>query len=200
MTFVGSIDGIKSPRAVSYTHLDVYKRQLYKSRSFEFHLMVEEFDLDIKDLILLSSDINISLIIVHLEALINIYPTSQNYHRDLQNLSTMFNFGFAIQADSPLKENLSALVDFPVAQIMTIQPGGQGRPFEEGALQHISTLRDDLYNGYIQLDGGINDKTLPVILSQKDLPDAVCPGSYFKEDSAAKLHTLRRIYRETLQK
>ncbi len=166
---------------------------MFSDFSCEFHLMVKDFLPDIDTLTSLSKVITISMVIVHLEALLAQYPANNDWLQQLNNRSSVFKYGIAIQSNSSLRENIRSAIDFPVVQIMTIQPGGQGRPFEEKALQHINTLHEAHYSGMIQLDGGINDQTLPIVMSQKYIPDAVCPGSYLKENTQERLTKLQSI-------
>ena len=83
--------------------------------------------------------------------------------------------------------------DFPFIQLMTVYPGQQGAPFVPEVLDKITVLRKKGYSGKITLDGAMNDTTLPIILSKKYLPDAICPGSYFKQNPQTQLEKLQRI-------
>jgi len=61
---------------------------------------------------------------------------------------------------------------------MSVTPGVQGNPFLEETLNKIEQLRLLGYRKEIFLDGAVNEKTIPVILSKKYQPDFICPGSY----------------------
>jgi len=76
---------------------------------------------------------------------------------------------------------------------MTIEPGFQGNKFIPEMLLKINELREHGFTGQIILDGGINDQSLPIILKNKYLPDAVCPGSYLHEDTEQRLRNLLRL-------
>lgn len=76
---------------------------------------------------------------------------------------------------------------------MTVHPGAQGTPFIPEMLTKINELRENGFMGDIILDGGINNETLPLILKNKHLPTAVCPGSYLHEDTENRLNMLRVI-------
>ena len=71
-----------------------------------------------------------------------------------------------------------ALDTIPFLQIMSVTPGVQGNPFLEETLNKIEQLRLLGYRKEIFLDGAVNEKTIPVILSKKYQPDFICPGSY----------------------
>ncbi|MDO9028676.1 MAG: hypothetical protein Q7U68_07475, partial [Candidatus Roizmanbacteria bacterium] len=45
-------------------------------------------------------------------------------------------------------------------------------------LTKVERLRQLGYRKEIFLDGAINKKTIPIILSKKYQPDFICPGSY----------------------
>ena len=81
---------------------------------------------------------------------------------------TDFNFGVALDLEDGV--NINVVKKYPLIQIMTIDLGFQGSPFQPEALAKITTLRQNQYSGQIVIDGGVNDQTLPQILENKGLP------------------------------
>lgn len=162
----------------------------------EFHLMIQDFIPDIHTLATLDEYIDIQRVIIHLEALTAWYTDPQaNYYEALKEECPDFDYGIAIQANSNFSEYASYIMAFPLVQIMTIEPGAQGRAFNLEALKHLASLRKASYSGYIQLDGGINSTTFPDILSQRELPNGVCPGSFLKKDTADHFEVLKAMLR-----
>ncbi|MCX7880962.1 MAG: hypothetical protein N2482_00395 [Patescibacteria group bacterium] len=73
-----------------------------------------------------------------------------------------------------------------IIQIMSVEPGFQGSPFLPETLKKIEQLRLASYRSKIYLDGGINEKTLPQILSLKYQPDFLCIGSFLTKTELIK--------------
>lgn len=154
------------------------------SPSFEFHLMVDDYLPEIEKLKRLSSFIKIKKVLIHLKALKN-----SNYQLPITN----FQYGLAINPEEDVKSNWSIIKKFSTIQIMTVNPGFQGSPFLAENLEKINELKNLGYKGLITLDGGINDKTLPIILKNKYQPDILFPGSFLREKTKKRLKILREI-------
>ncbi|OGK31356.1 hypothetical protein A3F32_02460 [Candidatus Roizmanbacteria bacterium RIFCSPHIGHO2_12_FULL_42_10] len=167
-----------------------------RSISCEFHLMVSDIPHHIESLGK-EQAFDIQLVIVHLEAAIA--WADYDEHIDLYaklKSAFPFEFGIAISPETPLAQYLHSVLAFPVIQIMTVQPGAQGRPFMPSQLEHIATLREAGYMGSIQIDGGVNEHTLPIILQNRYWPDAICPGSFLREKPAGRLRALEKLIDE----
>lgn len=176
------------------TYILEHQSAIPESTSSEFHLMVQNFIPDVQALATISSCMKIPTVLLHFEALKSWYGTEcVDFYAALQSDCSEFEYGIVIEEKTPVQDNLPLISAFPIVQIMTIEAGSQGRPFNVKALQHIKTLREASYYGKIQLDGGINATTLPRILSKKYAPNAVCPGSYLKEDTEKHLEELQKI-------
>jgi pentose-5-phosphate-3-epimerase len=91
-------------------------------------------------------------------------------------------------------DNLEALAQYydinsiPAIQIMTVIPGFQGSPFQQKELNKIDWLRENGYRNTIFIDGGVNDKTIPIILSRKNRPDFAGIGSFLTKTPNIKDH------------
>lgn len=154
----------------------------------EFHLMVKDYKKEIEKLEQLSKFWNIKKILIHLSTIQNTFILDLG--------SNKWPFGVVINPEDDVESNIKLIKEFTTVQIMTVHPGYQGLPFLESQLNKINQLRLMGYTGEILLDGGINEKTFPLILKNKYLPDAVCPGSYFRTDAEKKLKILKAATRE----
>lgn len=144
----------------------------YQSLSFDFHLMVSDFEKDIMKLNQLKKLIKIKNIFIHLSAI-------KNFKLKISNLSDI-PIGLTLNPEDQVDDltNHYSLKQIPLIQIMSVVPGVQGNPFLPDTLKKIEQLRHSGYRNKIFLDGAVNDKTLPYIVKQKFQPDVICPGSY----------------------
>ena len=142
------------------------------SLSFDFHLMVSDFEKDIDKLNDLKKLINIKNIFIH-------YSAIKDFTIDISKLSPI-PIGLTLNPQDQVSdlESHYNLKDLPTIQIMSVTPGVQGNPFIPETLNKIEQLRVLGYRFKIFLDGAVNDKTLPYINKQKFKPDVVCPGSF----------------------
>lgn len=155
----------------------------FKGKTFEFHLMVRKYDDELKKIKELLQFIEINLVIIHAEVLITPFDLEQ---ADL-------DFGICLNPETTVDSCWEKIKDFPFIQLMTVHPGQQGASFVPEVLDKIAILREKSYSGRIILDGAMNDTTLPIILSKKYRPDAICPGSYFKKEARTQLEKLQKI-------
>lgn len=154
------------------------------SPSFEFHLMVNDYLKEIKKLKELIRFIKIKKVLIHLKALKQL-----NYQLPITN----YSYGLVLNPEDDVKENWPMIKKFSTIQIMTVNPGFQGSPFLPENLKKINELRELGYQGIITLDGAINDKTLPIILKNKYLPDIVFPGSFLRKEPQKNLLILKKL-------
>jgi ribulose-phosphate 3-epimerase len=139
--------------------------EIIKGCVFDFHLMVVDYDKNIKIIQEIKKYVKVENILVHFGALKEDYT---------------YDFGLVLDPKDDINTIASEydLKKIPVVQIMTVNPGFQGSPFLPQTLNKIEQLRLLNYRNKILVDGGINDQTIPVILSQKYLPDTLCVGSF----------------------
>jgi len=144
----------------------------YQSLVFDFHLMVADFESDIKKINQLKKFIKIENIFIHFSAI-------KNWKLKIKNLSDI-PIGITLNPDDQVNDLCShySLENIPIIQIMSVTPGVQGNPFIPEVLNKIEQLRLRGYRNRIFLDGAVNDTTLPYINKLKYKPDVVCPGSY----------------------
>jgi pentose-5-phosphate-3-epimerase len=135
---------------------------LLSQKKWDFDLMIKDY-LPVVEELTRQKDLNINSVVVH-----------QKYWQ--KNPSTEFDLGVALDLDDQINQKIVNQVS--VIQIMTVDLGFQGSPFQEEMLAKITQLRTNGYNGQIIIDGGVNDRSLPLILENKGLPDVICVGSY----------------------
>lgn len=163
-------DGIFVPNKT--VQIDEIKDTLNKDCLFDFHLMVKDYQTDIKKLERLRNLINIKNVLIHYSVFPKPYPLIPNPYT--------FNIGLTLNPQDQVSDLASQydLNKIPCLQIMSVTPGVQGNPFLPETLKKIEQLRTLGYKPEIFLDGAVNDKTLPIINKLKYKPDVVCPGSY----------------------
>lgn len=161
--------------------------------SFDFHMMVKDCIGEVKKLKKLRRKIKIKNIFFHLSACHNYHCLTANH--------PFFSIGLVLdpgdQVDSLIKKH--GLTKIPFIQIMSVTPGFQGSPFLPETLNKIQQLRKLNYRSEIFIDGGVGEKTLPIIFSQKYKPDFLCIGSYLTKEKdksvlEKKIKTLFRYH------
>ncbi len=159
-----------------------------EQKTFEFHLMVENFEQEFVKIDQLKRYVNVLMVLIHLQPLARHLYAIPN---------TNFKLGLSLNPEDTIADNMKAIQLFDTVQLMTVQPGLQGQPFLPDVLNKIEELRSAGYDGKIILDGAMNDQTLAVVLQQKELPDAICPGSYLgQNDPQEALHKLEDLIGE----
>lgn len=125
---------------------------------FDVHLMVEEPSRYISDFKKCGAD----LITVHVEACKHLDGTLRQIRQE------GLKVGVALNPSTPLcvLENVLGLVD--VVMLMTVNPGFGGQSYIHYGTEKIRKLKKMIdESGYaidIEVDGGVNEKTLPLVL------------------------------------
>ncbi len=121
---------------------------------------------------------------------IRIYLQQESDIKFLNNYDWPSNWrrGVSIKLETKLK-NIDFYNKFNEVQFMSIDIGGQGRPFQESVLDKIEEIKEIGYNGIISLDGGINLKTANIV-KQWDI-QRVSPGSYFAKAEDIELARMK---------
>ena len=148
---------------------------------FDFDLMVKDYQPEIEKLQKLKTTISIKNVLINFSLFPDLEKLTKQYN---------FNFGLSISPENTIDElkNKYPLDNLPSIQIMSIKLGKQGNPFIPQALEKISQLRQAGYRSTIFLDGGVNGKTIPLILAESYQPDVACIGSYLTKTDALKNH------------
>jgi len=136
--------------------------ELIDNKKWDFDLMVKDYKPILEELNQ-QKELNINCVVVH-----------QKYWQ--KPLATEFDLGVALDLDDEINQKIINQVS--TVQIMTVDLGFQGSPFQEEMLLKITKLRTSGFEGQILIDGGISDRSLPLILNNKGLPDVLCVGSY----------------------
>lgn len=185
-------DNIDAPNIT--VQIDEISEMIFNNKSFlsgmtfEFHLMVYDYQSVIKKIYELKTLINIRDILVH-----------SKYLPDINSLTNRYSFpiGLVLYPDDSVETitNNYPLENIPYIQIMSCRVGFRGTPFVVESLDKIEQLRIGNYRNKISLDGGINDQSLPVIMSKKYRPDILCPDSYlvFAEDLKKRVDYLKEV-------
>lgn len=148
---------------------------------FDVHLMITEPERYIKDFVESGAD----SITVHAEACEDLSRTVKAI-RDAG-----VKVGVSIKPATPVANITHLLKDVDMVLIMTVQPGFGGQAYIESCTEKIQELRKIIDDNHldvdIQIDGGVNAKTLPVVLEAG--ANLIVAGSYvFKGDLAANIH------------
>lgn len=146
---------------------------------FDFHLMVADPIKHI-DAIKLLPKKRIGTILIHY----SVFPQ----YSDLKRLYPTLRFGLVLNPEDEVDAIPEELITrLPSLQIMTITPGFQGSSFIEKLLIKIEQARKRGYRGEILIDGSVNEKTIPVILSKEYKPDILGIGSFLTKASPKAL-------------
>lgn len=149
-----------------------YKTQSVNHVTFDFHLMVNDYEVEIQKLKILKRQVNIDNVFIHCSLFPDYELLSEKYPE--------FTFGLVINTQDSVESFAKRYpnINLPLIQLMTIDLGYQGLQFKPEMMQKIEQLRNLGYRSKIFIDGGINDKTIPFILSQECKPDALVIGSF----------------------
>lgn len=173
-----------TPRIEDFIQLVKNKPQSFHQKIFDFHLMIEDFQSVLEKLQKLSQLIKINTVFIHLTP----------FERSKLKLSNFpFHLGIVLNPADEVLTNWEAIQRFSAVQIMSVHPGFQGTPFLPKVLNKITQLRQHGFEGIIYLDGGINEKTVSLILQNKNQPDVLCIGSYFRDNLQEKLHIFQSM-------
>jgi pentose-5-phosphate-3-epimerase len=156
--------------------------------TFDFDLLIKDWRKDIELINTLAKEIKVHMVFLHAIDSFVSDDLSQDH----------YGMGIAIDphitVDTIVKKfDLSVI---PAIQIMTVHPGYQGQSFLPEQLQKLEQLRKADYRGKLYLDGGINEKTIPLILSREYRPDVLCVGSYLTragDEIEKRIDTLRSL-------
>lgn len=160
---------------------------------FDVHLMITEPERYIQDFAACGAD----SITVHAEACEDLERTVKRI-RDAG-----VRVGISVKPATPVKEISYLLHDIDMLLIMTVQPGFGGQEYIEDSTEKIrqarQMLKDEGANIPIQVDGGINGQTLPLVLEAG--ASWIVAGSYlFRGDLAENVQKARKIMNRYTEK
>lgn len=156
---------------------------------FDVHLMVEDPGRYIDDFAACGAD----LITVHAEACTHL-------HRVVNQIREKgLKVGVALNPATSLDVLDYILEDVDMILIMTVNPGFGGQAFIESTLEKIRRLKKIIEERQlcvdIQVDGGINEKTLPVVL-EAGANVIVAGSAVFKGNVSENVKLLKGIMTE----
>ncbi len=163
----------------------------FPSVEFDFHLMVKDYEKELPKIVTLQEKgIKVNTVLINAAL-----------HPDIPTLASQYTFSIGLDIFPEVTVNDIAtrydLEYIPAIQIMTVNPGFQGSPFLPDMLKKLEQLRAEDYKDSLLIDGGINEKTLPTILSAKTGPDFLCIGSYLTkagEELKSRVERLKNLH------
>jgi ribulose-phosphate 3-epimerase len=147
---------------------------------FDVHLMITHPECFIADYLHAGAD----LITIHVEATDQIGPIIAQIKKANKKVGLSIRPNTSIEVLKPWLDQIDLVL------VMTVEPGFGGQSFMPEMVEKIRMLKEwrsanlDKYQFQIQVDGGINDKTVGIV---KDAgADVVVAGSYvFKKNNYA---------------
>ena len=148
---------------------------------FDVHLMVEEPDRFIKDFV----DAGADIITVHVEAI-------KHLHRTIQLIKSYGKkVGVALNPATPIETLKHVVKEIDMILIMSVNPGFGGQAFIPEVLSKIEELRKLYPEMDIEVDGGVNDKTVEAI--KEAGANVLVAGSYlFSGNYKEKIELMKK--------
>lgn len=132
----------------------------------ELHLMVENPKIEIKKW---TNVPQIKRILFHYESNDDIEETIELIKEN------DWEAGIVLNPDTPVSNIDPYLKKIEAVMFMGVVPGFQGQKLIPKILENINQFKKENPNIFVELDGGVNEQTLPKII--KSNVDAICPGS-----------------------
>ena len=158
----------------TWANPEIVKRET--PMDIELHLMVES---PLKELARWGSVDQVIRILVHYESVKNlaeIMPTLHAYGWEI---------GIVLNPDTPIDVLEPYIHEIKTVMFMGVYPGKQGQKLIPEVLQKIKQFKTKHPQISVELDGAVNEETLPDITKTRG--DAICPGSaIFKNDREPK--------------
>ena len=133
----------------------------------ELHLMVRD---PLEEARLWEGVQQVKRVLVHYESqpedIANILNQIRSYGWDV---------GLVLNPDTPIDVVDDVVEEIDSLMFMGVVPGKQGQPFIPETLERIKAARERWPELYIELDGAVNEDTLPDIATTG--VNAICPGS-----------------------
>lgn len=148
---------------------------------FDVHLMVEEPDRFIKDFV----DAGADIITVHVEA-------TKHLHRTIQLIKSYDKkVGVSLNPATPIETLKHIINDIDMVLLMSVNPGFGGQAFIPETLNKIKELRTLYPEIDIEVDGGVNDKTVEAI--KEAGANVLVAGSYlFSGNYKEKIELMKK--------
>lgn len=151
------------------TFLDLsFINDLSINAEIQLHLMVQK-----PEILLLKLPPVIRDICIQAEAYMYRMPAMDSFVEVLETRGLRMGLSFNLKTPLDILDDYLKEVDY--VQLMSINPGGQGRPFEMKILDRISEFKEKFPDKFLQVDGGINPNTMDMVVEAG--VDAVVVGS-----------------------
>ncbi len=166
----------------TYTYEEFYNITRYSSKPKDVHLMVSDVKRHIDEF----AKLNPEFITFHFEAVSEVSSVINYIHEK------GIKVGISIKPSTEVSEIVDYLNYVDLVLIMSVEPGKGGQAFIEDSVRKINQLYDvrekQNYNYVIEVDGGINDKTIKLC----DKADIAVVGSYItKQNYEQAIESLR---------
>ena len=144
---------------------EINKLILLSTKKIDIHLMVEDPLTYINKI----NNSNIEYITIH-------YEINDNIDNILQTIKNKgYKVGLAIKPKTKIDEVKEYLNKIDMLLIMSVEPGYGGQSFIPNTINKINELKQLNKDLTVEVDGGINDKTIKQIY---DISDIAVVGSY----------------------
>lgn len=167
---------------------DIYESS-YKDLSFDFDLMVENIEEELEKIEKFAEKNLVKTVFIRASKISN--------YQELSGKHSRFSLGLVLDSQDSIETilQLGNWQKSPVIQIMTVYPGLQGQDFLDESLTKIEQLRKADYRKEVYIDGGINDRTIPLIFSKEFKPDVLCIGSFLShaENIPERINLLEKL-------
>lgn len=171
---------------INFIHYDVMEKSFCNNTSFISQYLKDIQDCNLKaDVHLMVNDPNKWIEKYRYFKLnsLGFHVESQNTLKAILILKKIKKMGFktmiAIKMETDLKKYIKLMPYVNILLIMSVEPGKAGQTFSHNCYNNLSIskkLKKKFSNLIIQIDGGINDKTIPLV---KNYVDCVISGSWF---------------------
>ncbi len=133
----------------------------------ELHLMVQD---PLKKIRMWDGVQQVKRVLVH-------YESDREHVADILNQIRSYGWevGLVLNPDTPFDVVDDLIEDIDSLMFMGVVPGKQGQKFIPETIDRLNTARERFPELYIELDGAVNEDTLPDIA--KTGVNAICPGS-----------------------
>ncbi len=133
----------------------------------ELHLMVQD---PLEEIRMWEEVQQVKRVLIHYESdpenIANIISQARSYEWEV---------GLVLNPDTPITVIDDLIEEIDSLMFMGVVPGKQGQKFIPETIDRIKEARAKFPDLYIELDGGVNEDTLPDIIAAG--VSAVCPGS-----------------------
>lgn len=150
---------------------------------FELHLMVSD---PLTTLQAWYDNHRLKRVLIHYESISNVANTIKviTDHRSLL-------IGIVLNPETPISVLDPYLDSIQAVMFMGVHPGFQGQTFIPETLDRIQALKAKTPKQYVEIDGGVNEDTVPDLIAAG--VNAVCPGSaiFGKGDPAENVQRMR---------